>query len=87
MADYPAQEFIDQALERTGFKRSVVEFLWDEFLEDPNSKDFFEYKNPGFSAADNPKSVQTAIDDTAFVINKFITYFNQLAESEINDAG
>lgn len=43
MADYPAQEIIDQAIERTGFKRSVVEFLWDEFLEDPNSEDFFEH--------------------------------------------
>lgn len=51
------------------------------------SKEFFEYKNPGFSAVDNPKSVQVAIDDTAFIINKFITYFNQLAEREINDAG
>jgi hypothetical protein len=50
------------------------------------SKDFFDYKNPGFSAADNPKSVQTAIDDTAFIINKFIGYFNQLAEGEVNDA-
>ena len=59
-------------------------------LEDIVSKvsmDFFNYKNPGFSALDNPKSVQTAIDDTAFIINKFITYFNQLAESQINDAG
>lgn len=44
--------------------------------------DFFNYKNPGFSAVDNPKSVQTAIDDTAFVINKFISYFNSAAESE-----
>jgi hypothetical protein len=43
MADYPAQEFIDEAIEKTGFKKSVVEFLWDEFLEDSNSKDFFEY--------------------------------------------
>jgi hypothetical protein len=50
------------------------------------AKDFFDYKNPGFSAVDNPKSVQTAIDDTAFIINKFIGYFNQLAEGEVNDA-
>jgi hypothetical protein len=51
------------------------------------AKDLFDYKNPGFSAGDNPKSVQTAIDDTAFVINKFISYFNQLAESEVNEQG
>lgn len=44
------------------------------------SLDFFEYKNPGFSPLDNPKSVQTAIDDSAFIINKFIEYFNILAE-------
>ena len=49
------------------------------------SKDFFEYKNPDFSAVDNPRSVQSAIDDTAFIINKFITYFNQLAEGQSND--
>ena len=45
--------------------------------------DFFNYKNPGFSVADNPKSVQTAIDDTAFIINKFINYFNAAVESEV----
>lgn len=49
------------------------------------SMDFFNYKNPGFSPVDNPKSAQTAIDDTAFIINKFITYFNQLAEEQSND--
>lgn len=43
MADLPFQEIIDEAIEKTGFKRSVVEFLWDEFLEDPNRGDFFEY--------------------------------------------
>jgi hypothetical protein len=56
-------------------------------LEDIVSRvalEFFQYKNPGFSAVDNPKSVQTAIDDTAFVINKFISYFNDLAEGEVN---
>jgi hypothetical protein len=56
-------------------------------LEDIVSRvalDFFHFKNPGFSAIDNPKSVQTAIDDTAFVINKFIGYFNQMAEGEVN---
>jgi len=51
------------------------------------SMDYFGYKNPGFSALDNPKSVQSAIDDTAFIINKFISYFNQLAESQGNDRG
>jgi predicted methyltransferase len=54
-------------------------------LEDIVSRvalDFFHQKNPGFSAIDNPKSVQTAIEDTAFVINKFISYFNKLAEGE-----
>lgn len=51
------------------------------------SMDFFKYKNPGFSAIDNPKSVQVAIDDTAFIVNKFITYFNQLAESQVDESG
>lgn len=46
------------------------------------SKEFFDYKNPGFSAVDNPKSVQTAIDDTVFIINKFIGYFNSIAEEQ-----
>jgi predicted methyltransferase len=49
------------------------------------AKDLFDYRNPGFSPVDNPKSVQTAIDDAAFVINKFISYFNRLAESEVNE--
>jgi len=56
-------------------------------LEDIVSRvalEFFKYKNPGFSAVDNPKSVQTAIDDAAFIINKFISYFNELAEGESN---
>ncbi len=48
------------------------------------SLDFFHYKNPGFSAVDNPKSVQTAIDDSAFIINKFIQYFNDLADRQSN---
>ena len=59
-------------------------------LEDIVSKvsmDYFKYKYPDFSPLDNPKSVQSAIDDTAFVINKFIAYFNQLAESQGNDRG
>ena len=57
-------------------------------LEDIVSKgalDFFSYKNPEFSPLENPKSVQSCIDDTAFIINKFITYFNTLAERELND--
>jgi len=49
------------------------------------SMDFFSYKNPDFSAVDNPKSVQTAIDDTAFIINKFITYFNDLADQQTKE--
>lgn len=59
-------------------------------LEDLVSKvsmDYFKYKNPDFSPLDNPKSVQSAIDETAFIINKFIGYFNQLAESQGNDGG
>ena len=48
------------------------------------SLEFFEYKNPGFSATENPKTVQTSIDDTAFIVSKFIEYFNQLAEAESN---
>lgn len=47
--------------------------------------DFFNYKNPGFSPLDNPKAVQTCIDDTAFVINKFIGYFNKKVEGELNE--
>ena len=43
MADFPVQEILDEAIERTGFKKSVVEFLWDEFLENPEAGDFFEY--------------------------------------------
>ena len=57
-------------------------------LEDIVSRvamDFFNYKNPGFTPIDNPKSVQTAIDETAFIINKFIGYFNTLAEQESKD--
>lgn len=42
MADHPSQEILDEAIEKTGFKRSVIEFLWDEFIEDP-SEDFFEF--------------------------------------------
>lgn len=48
------------------------------------SMDLFNYKYPEFNLVDNPKSLQGCIDDTAFVINKFITYFNKLAE-EVND--
>lgn len=46
------------------------------------SMDFFNYKHPNFTAIDNPKSVQVCIDDAAFVINKFISYFNQMAEEQ-----
>lgn len=51
------------------------------------SMDFFNYKYPDFNAVDNPKSVQMCIDDSAFIINKFISYFNKLAEAELNDRG
>lgn len=57
-------------------------------LEDIVSRvalEYFEYKNPGFSAAENPNTVHSCIDDTAFIINKFIKYFNDLAESQLND--
>lgn len=43
MADFPFQEILDEAIEKTGFNESVLEFLWDEFIEDPNYEDFFEY--------------------------------------------
>lgn len=44
MADHPSQEILDEAIEKTGFKRSVIEFLWDEFIEDPiEFEDFFEF--------------------------------------------
>lgn len=54
-------------------------------LEDIVSKvslDFFNYKHPGFIATENPNTVHACIDDTAFIINKFISYFNQLAEEQ-----
>lgn len=46
------------------------------------SSDFFAYKNPGFSPVENPKSLQTCIDDTVFIINKFISYFNKMADEQ-----
>lgn len=46
------------------------------------SMDFFKFKHPEFNAIDNPKSVQVCIDDTAFIINRFISYFNQMAEEQ-----
>ncbi len=49
------------------------------------SLDFFEYKNPGFSAVDNPDTVHKCIDDVAFIISKFIEYFNKLAEEQLNE--
>jgi hypothetical protein len=49
------------------------------------SLEYFQYKNPGFSAAENPNTVHTCIDDTAFIINRFIKYFNELAEAQSND--
>lgn len=39
----PPQAYIDEVIERTDFKRSVVEFLWDEFQEYSGDSDFFEY--------------------------------------------
>jgi hypothetical protein len=49
------------------------------------SLEYFQYKNPGFSAAENPNTVHTCIDDTAFIINRFIKYFNELAEEQLDD--
>jgi hypothetical protein len=49
------------------------------------SLEYFQYKNPGFSAAENPNTVHTSIDDTAFIINRFIKYFNDLAEEQSDD--
>lgn len=40
---FPAQEQVDLIIERTGFARSVVEFLWDEFLEVEDDASFFDY--------------------------------------------
>jgi hypothetical protein len=51
------------------------------------SLDYFEYKNPGFSAVENPGTVHKCIDDVAFIINRFIEYFNRLAEEELNESG
>ena len=57
-------------------------------LEDIVSKvsiDYFDYKNPGFSAVDNPGTIHKCIDEVSFIINKFIQYFNDLAEAQSND--
>jgi hypothetical protein len=57
-------------------------------LEDIVSRvalEYFQYKNPGFSATENPNTVHSCIDDTAFIINKFIKHFNDLAEEQLND--
>lgn len=49
------------------------------------SLEFFEYKNPGFSALENPGTVHSCIDDVAFIISNFISHFNKLAEEQSND--
>jgi hypothetical protein len=49
------------------------------------SLDFFQYKNPGFSAVENPGTVHKCIDDVAFIIGRFIEYFNKLAEEQLNE--
>lgn len=52
-------------------------------LEDIVAKvalDLFNYKHPDFNAVENAKTLQGCIDDSAFVINKFINYFNSVAE-------
>ena len=57
-------------------------------LEDIVSKvsmDLFNYRHPGFSAADNPTSVKSCIDDSAFVISKFISYVDALTEDQVGD--
>lgn len=51
------------------------------------SLEFFEYKNPGFSAVENPGTVHKCIDDVAFIINRFIKYFNEMAEEQLNESG
>jgi len=50
------------------------------------SLDFFEYKNPGFSAVENPGTVHKCIDDVAFIVGRFIEYFNKLAEEQSNES-
>ena len=32
---------IKEAVERTGFSPDVIEYLYDEFIEDTNDEDFF----------------------------------------------
>lgn len=57
-------------------------------LEDIVSKvslEFFEYKNPGFSAVENPGTLHNCIDDVAFIVSNFISHFNKLAEEQLND--
>jgi hypothetical protein len=34
---------IKEAVERTGFSPDVIEYLYDEFIEETNDEDFFEY--------------------------------------------
>jgi hypothetical protein len=39
----PPQELIDEIIDRTDFKRSVVEYLFDEFVEAQYDGSFYEY--------------------------------------------
>jgi hypothetical protein len=45
--------------------------------------DLFNYRHPDFNVLENPKSMQTCIEDSAFVISKFIAYFNEEVEREV----
>ena len=39
----PIQILIDELVELTGFKQSVIEFLYDEYLEEQSEETFYEY--------------------------------------------
>lgn len=39
----PTQELIDEAIDRTGFKRSVIELLYDEYVDLSFDGEFFDF--------------------------------------------
>lgn len=46
------------------------------------AKEYFYYKYPNDNPVYSPQAMQSVIDDTVFVIDNFIKYFNAAAESE-----
>jgi hypothetical protein len=39
----PAETIIEEAVERTGFKQSVIELLYQDYLEEESDESFFEF--------------------------------------------